>query len=98
MRTPSVRKKARMVTIISARAWPGPAARGLGSASSGFSSRQGFQELAGAPARLVVEREQRLERVGCAGRGRKRFDGSAIHRVNPIEGNSSGEKRRDRLF
>ena len=31
--------------------------------------RARLQELAGAPARLVVEREQRLERVGSAGAG-----------------------------
>src|SRR6187200_1789283 len=98
MRTPSVRKKARTVTIISARASPDPAVRQAGSASWRCSSRQGLQELAGATARLVVESEQRLERVGSTRCGRKGFDGAAIDRVNPIEGNSSGEKRRDRLL
>jgi len=43
------------VTIISARASPDPAVRQAGSASWRCSLRQGFQELAGATARLVVE-------------------------------------------
>ena len=48
---------------------------------------QAFQELGGAPARLVVEREQRLERVGGARRRRERLDGAAVDAVNPIEAN-----------
>src|SRR4051812_11225895 len=98
MRTPSVRKKARTVSIIGTPVSPAPTMRQRGIAWSGSSSRHGPQELAGAPTRLLVEREQRLERVGSARCGGKRFDGAAIHRVNPIEGNSSGEKRRDRLL
>src|SRR4051794_35533937 len=96
MRTPSVRKKARTVTIIAVAIACGAAADT--EERSGRSSGKAFQELGGAPARLAVELEQRLDRVSRSGPGRHRLDGAAVDGVNPIERNSSGEEGCDRFL